>query len=363
MDRPRLPQIPQSQDQLKGLDGLLVRAVADLHGPPSRQERWFATGRLLALGLVLVGGSIIYWALPARGWGLAVLPVAGVAYALLLIATHEMVHGTFWGWRSLEFGLGCLLSWPMAWPFATYSRLHLLHHRWNGRDPRDPERTQRLPEESRVAPPWRRWLHLHPFASRCLALGGVGLILDTAHKGWRLRAVDPRLPKAQWCDGIGVVLVHGTLLLLAIWQGEVVRYLLFWFVLERVIGAIVQYRGLVEHHGLWGGAESLAAGAVLPQRLRQLATCRDVVSGPWRNALMGGLPHHSAHHAFPALPSARLPLASQRLNTVLLAQHWPLPSQLGRYADALQIVRRPFSDGSAEPSSAGSSSTSVRMLP
>jgi hypothetical protein len=46
---------------------------------------------------------------------------------------------------SLEFGLGCLLSWPMAWPLATYSRLYLLHHRWNGLDARDPERTQPLP--------------------------------------------------------------------------------------------------------------------------------------------------------------------------------------------------------------------------
>jgi hypothetical protein len=43
---------------------------------------------------------------------------------LLLIATHEMVHGTLLGFPTLETALACLLSWPMAWPHATYARLH-----------------------------------------------------------------------------------------------------------------------------------------------------------------------------------------------------------------------------------------------
>ena len=49
--------------------------------------------------------------------------MAGVAYALLLIATNEMVHGTLLGWPLLEMVLACLISWPMAWPHATYARL------------------------------------------------------------------------------------------------------------------------------------------------------------------------------------------------------------------------------------------------
>lgn len=62
--------------------------------------------------------------------------------------------------------------------------------------------------------------------------------------------------------------------------------------LERVIGAIVQYLGLVEHH--------------------------------------------STHHAFPALASARLPEASERIHGVLRGQGWPLPSRLESYAMALR---------------------------
>jgi fatty acid desaturase len=270
---------------------------------------------------------------------LAGLLIAGVAYALLLVATHEMVHGSFWGWRSLEQALGCLLGWPMAWPFATYARLHRLHHRWNGLDGRDPERTQDLPGDSLVATPAGAWLGRHPFAVRCLLLGGVGLIVDTALKGWRLRPVDAGLHRALCTDGAGVLGLHAALLVWAVRQGVLGRYVLFWLVLERVIGAIVQYRGLVEHHGLWPDGAGTGAAAALPHRLRQLATTRDVACGAWLNALMGGLPHHSAHHAFPGLPTARLPQASARLQTVLQAHGWPLPRRLGGYGEGLLAVR------------------------
>ena len=50
------------------MDQLLLKAVADLHGPANLVERLASAGRLLGLLLLL----------------------AGVAYALLLIATHEM---------------------------------------------------------------------------------------------------------------------------------------------------------------------------------------------------------------------------------------------------------------------------------
>ncbi len=330
------PISPPSRQRLRELDQLLVKAVADLHGPATMVERLASAGRLLGLLLLLVAAMAAYWLLPAGFAGCLVLLLAGVAYALLLIATHEMVHGTLFGWRSLEYGLGCLLSWPMAWPFATYARLHLLHHRWNGVDKRDPERTQHLPADPLPASPLERWLQRHPFALRCLLLGGVGLIVDTARQGWRLRAVDPRLNRARRLDGAGVILLHSCLLALVISQGVLLRYALFWLVLERVIGAVVQYRGLVEHHGLWRQAEGCAAADPLPQRLRQLATSRDVASGPWLNALMGGLPHHSTHHAFPALSTARLPAATLRLHAVLRSQRWPLPPRLKTYATALR---------------------------
>ena len=69
-----------------------------------------------------------------------------------------------------------LISWPMAWPFCTYRLLHRLHHRWNNRDLRDPERI-RHQEPGR----WR-WLVL---------AGGAGLILHTLQEALRLQAQQP----------------------------------------------------------------------------------------------------------------------------------------------------------------------------
>ncbi len=332
--RPATPRPIPSEDW-RALNHDLARAVVDLHGPASTGERFTALARLLALAFVLGGGVVVHWSLPAGGWGLAALFVAGVAYALLLIATHEMVHGTLLGCKRLEFGLGCLLSWPMAWPFATYARLHNLHHRWNGRDGRDPERTQRLATDPAPRGGGALLLESHPFAIRCLLLGGVGLIIDTARKGWRLRGDDGGLNGARLLDGFGTTLLHGSLLLLVIQKGVLPRYLLFWIVLERVIGAIVQYRGLVEHHGLWPEEEPNGVARAWPARMRQLATSRDVAASGWFQSLMGGLPHHSTHHAFPAIPTARLPEASARLAAVLKRHHWPLPHRLSSYGAAL----------------------------
>ena len=142
----------------------LSQAVADLAGPPTGRERLCSLLRIGCLFCLLVAGIAVDAALPFP-WAVLPLPVCGVAYALLLIATHEMLHGTLFGWGRLEYALACLLSWPMAWPFATYARLHHLHHRWNGLDSRDPERTDPHPLPPRWAP-----IASHPLPIRCLLL-------------------------------------------------------------------------------------------------------------------------------------------------------------------------------------------------
>jgi fatty acid desaturase len=325
------------------LDRELCAAVADLGGAPSWIERAWTVARLLGLSGVLIGGSCL-WMQPL-GWPSgAMLIITGAAYALLLIATHEMVHGTLLGWRRFETTFACLLSWPMGWPYLTYARLHRLHHLWNGRDPRDPERTDVLPMERLHASPLRRQLQSHLLPLRILVFGGVGLIADTTIKGLQLQHVDPRLGLARLGDGIGVVVVHTAMLSIAVVHGEIWRYLLFWLVLERVIGGIVQLRGLVEHHGLWQQHNT--------NLQTQLYSSRNIRCSAWFNALMGGLPHHSAHHAFPWLCSARLPEGSARIAAVL-ARHGVAPTPLAdSYAAALQLLRP--TDAPCSQSSPGS---------
>jgi fatty acid desaturase len=214
----------------------LCAVVKDLGAAPSRGERIRAILRLTMLTALLIGGSWLYWRLPLGGVAIGAVLIAGVAYGLLLIATHEMVHGTLLGYRTLEQGLACLLSWPMAWPYLTYARLHHLHHRWNGCDPRDPERTTPLPHESLAAGPLRRLVQRHLLWWRVGVLGGVGLIADTVRKGFWLQRQDQGLVQARFIDGAGVMVLHTAMFVIAFNQGELCRYLLFWLLLERMPG-------------------------------------------------------------------------------------------------------------------------------
>ena len=99
---------PHGREQARSMNRALAEAVADLHGPPTGTERRAAGLRLTALALGLALGVALYWLLPPGAAGLAALVVAGVAYALLLIASHEMAHGTLLGWPSLR------LAWAVC---------------------------------------------------------------------------------------------------------------------------------------------------------------------------------------------------------------------------------------------------------
>lgn len=309
----------------------LRKQLHDLAVPLSIQERLLIVLRLLILSALLLAGVWSFFVFPLTLASLALLLVSGIAYALLFMATHEMVHGTLLGWPRAEHLLACALSWPMAFPYLTYARLHRLHHRWNGCDPRDPERTTLLPIERQTAGVWRRRFQDHLLACRLFGLGGVGLIVDTMLQGIALESVDQRLRRLRFLDGGGVLMVQALLIILALGHGAVVRYLLCWFVLERVIGVIMQFRGLVEHHGLW---------QCHPDPLiTQLYASRSVDVPPWLNALLGGLPHHSAHHAFPWISSGRLPVASQRISRVLASHRAPALPRIRRYSAAFELLQ------------------------
>ena len=289
----------------------LHAAVADLQTRPIEP----AITRLLWLLSLLALGGIGYWLLPS--WPLRVLAALLVALAetLLLIATHEACHGTLLGRRHLELALAALISWPMAWPLFTYRQLHRLHHRWNGCDPRDPERVELV----RPAP-WRQ----------LLLAGGAGLILRTVQAALLLQAQQPALRRALLIDAVGVLLVQGVILALVAQHGQWLAYGFCWLLVERVAGGLLQLRGAIEHWQLWQ-----------PQAhplLTQLYSSRTVAVPGWLSPLLGGLPHHSVHHAFPAIPADRLEQATQRVDAVL-AQHGypPLPRCRG-YSEALMLL-------------------------
>ena len=58
----------------------------------------------------------------------------------------------------------------------------------------------------------------------------------------------------------------------------------------------------------------------------------------WLSELLGGLPHHSVHHAFPALPTAALPEATERVEAVLRAYGYPPLPRCKGYGEAFQLL-------------------------
>uniref|UniRef100_UPI00286D92E8 fatty acid desaturase n=1 Tax=Chamaesiphon sp. VAR_48_metabat_403 TaxID=2964700 RepID=UPI00286D92E8 len=84
---------------------------------------------------------------------MAITAIAGIFYAFWIICSHDTVHRTLTGWPWFETILPRLTTWPMFWPYGTYTLLHRLHHGWNGIDLRDPERVQWTQDEYQRANP------------------------------------------------------------------------------------------------------------------------------------------------------------------------------------------------------------------
>jgi hypothetical protein len=86
------------------------------------------------------------------------------------------------------------------------------------------------------------------------------------------------------------VLVQAVMAILALQQGQVLKLVVMLVAVERVVGAVMQVRGMIEHHGLWQRNST--------HEFTQLYSSRNIASGALLNVGMGGLPHHSLHHAY-----------------------------------------------------------------
>lgn len=242
--------------------------------------------------------------------------LAGLIYAFWLICTHDMTHNTLTGWKGFDRLMAHLISYPMGWPYGIYRELHYLHHRWNGMDLRDPERVQWTESDYQNAHPMIQWYIRHQWGIDIFVFGGIGLILKTFRHGIRFQSFVPRLRQQILIDVAGILTIHGLMLAMAWLSGEIIRYLIFWFILERLIGIVIQTRAHLEHYGLWGKRQT--------HQLTQLYTSRNLNTYPIVGWLMGGLNYHGVHHAFPDIPFDQLPQAYQSIQAVLPQYDFPL---------------------------------------
>lgn len=308
----------------------LHQVTGDLH----TVNPWIGVTRFSVIGLLLFSFVTLAWFTSHPLLFLSFSLVAGLFYAFWLICTHDMTHQTFTGWKWFDTIIPRLISWPMLWPYSLYAQLHRLHHGWNGVDLRDPERVQWTQQEYQQAHPLIQWYIRHQWIVDIFVLGGMGLIIKTFLKSWQLQTVSLKLGAARWLDITGIVVIHSSLLTLALWQGQLLRYVIFWIILERVIGLVVQTRDHLEHYGLW----HQSAG----YHLTQLYAGRNLKTNRLIAWLMGGLPYHAVHHAFPTIPFNRLAEAFERLEMVLEHHHLPPMTLDAGYITSTRQLSRGF---------------------
>ncbi|MEB3272634.1 MAG: fatty acid desaturase [Prochlorothrix sp.] len=348
------PNAPPLPPDLPALLQTTIRPYTHL----DRRKGWI---RLLSLGSFTWGLWLAAWLAGNFGLFLALSTLGGIAYGFLFVCTHEMAHNCLTGSPRLEAPIARIISWPLLWPYGTYCLVHRLHHRWNGCDLRDPERVQWTEAEYAQAPPWRQWYVRHQWVINILGAGGFGLIFNSFWQGWRCRNYYPQLRSAflrqLLQDGLGSLTFHTIGFLWALSQGRGWDYGIFWLILERVVGVMMQSRAHLEHYGRWYPQTHPA--------LTQLYSCRNLKVPAWVNWLMGGLPYHSLHHAYPQIPFDQLPAAFEAVQTVLANHHAPLLELDDRgylyttlqRAQATQVISSPFprlSQSISEGSSIGS---------
>lgn len=298
------------------LNHALRSAVADLE----QVNSWAGLWRFVGIGALFLSFVGLSWSASNLLVFVSYTALAGVFYTFWLVCTHDMVHYTLTGWKWFDEWMPRLISYPMLWPHSTYAQLHRLHHAWNGIDLRDPERVQWTQAEYQQATPIQKWYVRHQWYIDIFGFGGLGLIAKTVYKGLRLRQQFPVLTRTLLWDGVGILAVQTSLTAVAIGHDRLLHYLLFWLVLERVIGILMQTRDHLEHYGLWHTDRG--------HQLTQLYAGRNLNTSALMAWLMGGLNTHAVHHVFPSLPFNHLSEAFDRMQ-VVLAQYGLPPMSCG----------------------------------
>lgn len=289
--------------------------------------------RVLAIGIIFLGLVTLAW-LQQSIWSFCLLTfIASWFYTFWLICTHDATHHTLIGWFWLEEVIARLISWPMVFPYGVYSQLHPLHHGWNGMDLRDPERVQWTTQEYEKVSPLHQWYIRYQWLIDIFLFGSLGLIIKAFVKGWHFRSLRPQLRSQIFLDIIGILVIHSILAYVVFIHHQFPRYLLFWLIIERTVGVMMQIRDHLEHYGLWSKAQN--------HQLTQLYSSRNLKANSFVTWLTGGLNYHAVHHAFPAIPFNRLEEAFQRIQTSLAENGQPpLKIDSGYLRETINLVNK-----------------------
>jgi len=249
-------------------------------------------------------GLLWWWACQAwvaQEYGIFILAtvIAGLCFASLISLSHDALHHRLTGLSWLDEFVGRLISWPIAWPIGAYKYVHLMHHQQSGNDLDDPERISPLAADW-ARSPWHRARLRNQLWLAMFITGAAGLahnILLAVFKRWHI----PALRRAFIVDLFGIVTVIVLMGTGAFWgQGwqGLLGFLIAWFIHERLVGVLHQFRNHMEHYGLWGSLASTLD--------TQYISARTIKTNLIGRLFFNGLNRHAEHHFAPAIPFYKL---------------------------------------------------------
>ena len=254
-------------------------------------------------------------------------------YTSMMITTHDCSHRTFTGNKYFDEIFPRIISIMPFWPHGTYQEIHKLHHKMNGSDVRDPERTQWEEQEVKGTGRFTRFYLRHQLFIRAFVMGGVGMIIDMVKKGLVLSKRSTAVRKQMCIDAAMLIVGFGSLMAVAHHFGVLWKFLVLYLILERVTGAVMQVRNCVEHYGLWGKQENFF--------MTQLLNCRNLTVHPLVSWFFNGLNFHSVHHAYADIPFYNLEVAHNRVERLMREQSVPLPQSCGYWKTFSDLARYP----------------------
>jgi fatty acid desaturase len=267
-------------------------------------------------------------------WSLA----AGCLYASWLITTHDALHHTLTGWRWFDELVPRLVAHPIIWMHGTYGEIHKLHHKMNGSDFDDPERVQWTVAEYEAASPLGRFYARDQWLFVILVFGGIGLIYDTVKQARKFAPRSQALRRQLQLDIALIAAWNVAIYSYAAAHGSALRYLAFWFILERIGGGVLQWRAHIEHYGLWGKGRHYFE--------TQTLVCRNLRTSGFASWFFNRLNYHSVHHAFPRVPFYNLAAAHRKL-----AALGPLVEDESYLATAWRLASHPTLIGAVDAAS------------
>lgn len=259
--------------------------------------------------------------------------LAAFFYARLLISTHDCIHHTWTGIKLFDEAYPRLLSWPMIWFHGTYSSIHHLHHKMNGQTTEDPERVHWTQDEYEAASPIGKLVGRNIGFFNIFVFAGFGMIVKTALAGIRMRDRSKSLRRNLVIDTIGILIMNGLIYGWAIQSGNLLKYIAFYILVERVAGGILNFRAWIEHYGLWGKRHHYFQ--------TQIANCRNIKGNFVSRWLFINLNYHSVHHSFSKVPFYNLAEAHKRLKAVYQKHGQDIPMEEGYLKSARAISKSP----------------------